>query len=119
MAKQNTKKQGIKIINLSTERNAFSSLFHLFSGENQFEEVGKVRSLLSNQRARIIHIIKQGKPQSVYALAKMLGRDFKSVRKDLAILEHFGIVGLQKQGKTRESLKPVLNQDSLQISINF
>lgn len=119
MAKQNTKRQGIRAINLSTERSAFSSLFHLFSGENQFEEVGKVRSLLSNEKARIIHMIKQGHPKSVYSLAKMLGRDFKAVRKDLAILEHFGIISLQKQGKARESLKPTLNQDSLQISINF
>lgn len=119
MVKQNQKRQGIRSINLSTERNAFSSLFHLFSGENQFEEVGQVRALLSNERARIIHLIKQSHPKSVYALAKMLGRDFKSVRKDLVILEHFGIVSLQKQGKTRQSLKPVLNQDSLQISINF
>lgn len=118
--KAEAKKAGIKNISLELKRSAFSALFHMFSKEDIFEEVSKVRSLLSNERARILHAIKESKPRSIYHLAKMLGRDFKSVRKDIALLEHFGIVELvsSKSGK-RQSLKPVLKLDTLTLNINF
>ena len=120
MAKKRAKKrEGIKNITLQSKRGAFSTIFHLFSGEALFEEVTQVRALLSNERAKLLHAIKQNNPDSIYALAKMLGRDFQSVRKDIALLKHFGIISLQKQGKSRVSLKPVLNLDKLQININF
>ncbi len=84
------KREGIRNISLRLERNAFSSLFHLFSKEDLFSEVSIVRSLLSNEKAKIIHAIKEKNPASIYILAKQLGRDFKAVRKDVKILEHFG-----------------------------
>jgi len=118
MAKQ-VQRTGVKNISLELERSAFSSLFHFFSKKDLFGEVSQVRALLSNERARMIHDIKENKPKSVYALAKHLGREFKAVRKDIALLEHFGIVSLHKTGKNRKSLRPVLNLDSLQINIGF
>ena len=120
--KQETKSKqrtGIKNISLELKRSAFSALFHFFSNEDLFEEVAKVRALLSNERARIIHTIKESNPKSVYVLAKMLGRDFKSVRKDLKILEHFEVIKLEQQKGKRASFKPALNLDELQINIQF
>jgi len=114
------KREGIRNISLRLERNAFSSLLHLFSKEDLFSEVSIVRSLLSNEKAKILHVIKQNKPSSIYVLAKQLGRDFKAVRKDVSVLEHFGIIKLVKtENKKRKSLTPSLNMDSLQININF
>lgn len=116
------KKTGIKNISLELKRSAFSALFHMFSKEGLFEDVAKVRALLSNERARIIHTIKESKPKSLYQLAKLLGRDFKSVRKDIQLLEHFEIIELVKtshKNSKRQSLKPVLKLDTLQININL
>ena len=116
------KKEGIKNISLELERGTFSTLLHLFSKEDLFSEIAVVRNLLSNEKAKIIHTIKEKKPSSIYLLAKYLGRDFKAVRKDISILEHFGIIKLVKtkaKGKERESLMPVLSLDSLQINVNF
>ena len=116
------RRSGVKNISLELKRSAFSALFHMFSQEELFEEVSKVRALLSNERARMLHTIKESNPGSLYALAKLLGRDFKSVRKDIAILENFGIVGLvrtSKKGHKRQSLKPILKLDTLQINIKF
>ena len=116
------KRSGVKNISLELKRSAFAALFHMFSQEELFEEVSTVRALLSNERARIIHTIKTSSPGSLYGLAKLLGRDFKSVRKDISILEHFGIVGLvktSKKGQKRQSLKPVLKLDTLQLNIKF
>ncbi|MFC1685969.1 hypothetical protein ACFLZZ_03025 [Nanoarchaeota archaeon] len=118
--KQKKKKRaGIKYISLQHKRGTFGTLFHLFSRESLFGEVAQVRALLSNERAKLIHTIKQNDPSSIYVLAKMLDRDFQSVRKDIALLNHFGIVRLQKQGKSRVSLKPVINLDTLQINIKL
>ena len=119
---QTTKKTGIKNISLQLKRSAFAALFHMFAKDDVPEEVSKVRALLSNERARIIRTIKESKPNSLYSLAKLLGRDFKGVRKDIAILEHFGIIELVKtlpKGSRRPSVKPVLKLDALQINIQF
>ncbi len=117
-----SKKEGIKNISLLLKRGTFSSLLHLFSKEDLFSELSVVRNLLSNEKAKILHVIKESHPSSVYELAKLLGRDFKAVRKDLMTLEHLGIIKLvkiEKKGLKRESLMPVLNLDSLQINITF
>lgn len=114
------KREGIVNISLEPSRSTFSALLHLFSKEDLFSEVGLVRSLLSNEKAKIIHNIKERKPESIYVLAKYLGRDFKAVRKDISLLEHFGIIRLERKinGK-RKGLMPVLNMDSLQINMAF
>jgi len=117
--KQKKPREGIRYISLEHKRGAFSTLFHMLSKESLFGEVAQVRALLSNERAKLIHLIQEKNPSSVYELAKMVSRDFQAVRKDIALLQHFGIVKLQKHGKTRVSLKPVLNLDSLQINIKF
>ena len=116
------KREGIKNISLQLKRTAFSTLLHLFSKEDLFSEISVVRNLLSNEKAKILHVIKQNKPSSIYLLAKQLGRDFKAVRKDVATLQHFGIIKLERVSKKdskRKSLRPVLNLDSLQINITF
>ena len=113
------KREGEIYITLEPQRSTFSTLLHLFSKEDLFSEISIVRSLLSNEKAKIIHTIQEKKPVSIYVLAKQLGRDFKAVRKDLKILEHFGVIKLVKSSGKRQSLKPVLSLDSLKINISF
>ena len=115
-------RNAVKNVSLQLKRSAFSALFHMFSKADLYGEVAEVRALLSNERARILHIIKDSHPESVYALAKLLGRDFKSVRKDITLLQHFGILRLvktAKKGHKRQSLRPILQLDTLQINIKF
>ncbi|MFZ5954979.1 MAG: hypothetical protein ACOYT4_01010 [Nanoarchaeota archaeon] len=85
-----------------------------------FSDISLLRKLLSNEKSRILHIIKNEKISSIYALAKMLDRDLKSVRQDLKLLERFGFIGYyaQKTGK-RQCLIPYLMIDSLKISVNI
>jgi len=117
--KQQKKREGIKNISLEHKKGTFRALFNLIYGGQEVGEVAQVRALLSNERAKLIHIIKKDNPISIYVLAKLVGRDFQSVRKDVAILQHFGIIKLQKQGKKRVSLKPIINLDTLQINITL
>jgi len=110
-----------KTISITEKEGTFSTIFHRFkTGKKQNSEIANLRQLLSNEKARILHIIKTKKPSSIYELAKILGRDFKAVRQDIKLLEKFGFVELitsHKQG--RERLKPVVDVDKIIININL
>lgn len=83
-------------------------------------DIQDVRSLLTNEKARLLYLIKTEKPNSLYHLAKLAGRDFKAVKQDLVLLEKFGLIKFVKEKeKNRERLKPILQADKLSISINL
>ncbi|MBM3232381.1 hypothetical protein FJZ21_03335 [Candidatus Pacearchaeota archaeon] len=114
-------KTRIKEITITEDRGTFSSFFKKFSSEKEgfdFKGLASLRSLLSNEKARIIHVIKSRNPKSIYDVAKLVNRDFKSVSEDIKLLEEFGFIDLIKEstGK-RERLKPVIIIDTLKIDI--
>ena len=76
--------------------------------------------LASNEKAKILYTIKTKKPNSMYSLAKILERDFKSVSDDIKLLERFGFIEMiaEKTGK-RERLKPILSSDTITINIKI
>lgn len=116
MAKQ-TKEISISI---TEKEGAFTSIFSKIRGENRNSEVSTLRHLLSNEKARLLHIAKTKQPESIYKLAKLLGRDFKSVRHDIKILERFGFIELISSHKNnRELLRPVVDADQVIIKISL
>lgn len=85
-----------------------------------FEGIAALRQILSNEKARMLHVIKEKKPSSIYDLAKKLGRGFKSVNDDVKLLKRFGFVDLiQERVKNRTRLKPVIAADSIIINIKI
>ena len=115
------KKTRTKEINLSIESGAFTGFFKRLRGEKKsydFSGISALRQLFSNERARLLKTIKDKNPTSIYALAKLLGRDFKSVRGDLKLLERFGFIELDATAKgNRDTLKPILATDKVVITI--
>lgn len=114
-------KTRIREITITEDRGTFSSFFKKFStdkNEFDFKGLAPLRSLLSNEKARIIHVIKTRNPRSIYDVAKLVNRDFKSVSEDIKLLEEFGLIDLIKEatGK-RERLRPVAIVDVLKIDI--
>lgn len=84
------------------------------------EDIGLLRKLFSNQKTRILYTLKKEKPKSIYDLARILKRDFKSVYRDLKLLERFGFIEFVAEKKgDRESLKPVLRIETLYLQINI
>lgn len=84
------------------------------------EDVELLRKLFSNEKTRILHVLKTKKIKSIYDLAKILKRDFKSVYQDLKVLERFGFIEFHSEKKgNRESLKPVLKISSLNLVISI
>lgn len=116
------KQERIKKITLDAQKGTFSTLFSRFRGNEKAEnsDISLLRSILTNEKARILHTLKTKQPNSIYELAKLLARDFKSVRQDIMILEKMGFLELIPihKGK-REKLKPLLVVDSVEIKINL
>ena len=110
-------------ITIVEESGSFDTFLKKFAKEKigyDFEGLSALRRLLSNEKARIIHTIKAENPSSIYELAKILKRDFKSVNDDIKLLERFGFIDMisEKTGK-RERLKPIIVVDSIKIEIKI
>ena len=117
------KKTKIREINIVDKGGAFTSFFKKISGESEeydYEGIVALRKLLSNEKARLLHIIKSKHPDSIYSLSRTLGRDFKSVSEDIKLLERFGFIDLisEKTGK-RKRLKPIIASDQITINIKL
>ena len=83
-----------------------------------FEGISALRQLLSNEKARILHVIKTQEPGSIYELAKKLGRSFKSVSDDIHLLERFGFIELvEEKTKNRIRHKPEIVVDTITIHL--
>lgn len=114
------KRTKIRYVDVNVKEGGFVSKFIGSKKKHDFSDVALLRKLLSNEKSRILYLLKYKQPKSIYQLAKLLGRDFRSVHEDLKILERFGFIEFhsEKKGK-RQSLMPVLTIDSLQIEINI
>jgi predicted transcriptional regulator len=114
------KKTKIRYVDVNVNQGNFVSKLIGGKKAHDFSDIKLLRNLLSNEKARILYALKSEKPNSIYKLAKLLGRDFKSVREDIKVLERFGFIEFHstKTGK-REALKPVLSIEKLQIVINI
>jgi predicted transcriptional regulator len=115
-----TKSMQVSIVD---ESGTFTTFFKKFTGskkEYDFDGLSALRNLLSNEKARILHTIKNKKPKSIYELAKILKRDFKSVVEDIKLLERFGFVDLisEKTGN-RIRHRPEVTIDSLNLEIKI
>jgi len=114
-----------RIIDIYEKEGTFSYVLRKFTGTKQdynYDDMALLRKLLSNEKARMLNVIKIKKPGSIYALAKFLGRDFKSVRDDVLLLKKFGFVELveekNKSGQ-RISHKPVITATTINIMIRL
>ena len=115
-------KSKVREITIIDEGGTFNAILRRFteSKDYDFEGISLLRKLLSNEKAKLLHIIKTKKPNSIYALAKMAKRDFKSVSENIKLLEKFGFVDMisERTGK-RERLRPILTVDSMHIYIKL
>ena len=110
-----------RYLEINAQKDSFVSRFIGYKkNPHDFSDIALLRKLLSNEKAKILYILKTQKPSSIYQLAKILQRDFKSVREDVKTLEKFDFVEFieTKTGK-RKSLKPVLTADSINIIVSI
>lgn len=112
-------KKIVKEMNLRQQK----GIFAMMKGRERdggFEGVSSLRSLLSDGKARIIDVIKTKEPRSIYDLAKILGRPFKSVSKDVKLLREYGLVEISEEktkGRTRH--RPKMAADEITINVRI
>lgn len=112
------KKTKTLYIDLNVDEESIFSKFLTKKSSKDYDpsDIELLRKLFSSEKTRILYIIKNKNPSSIYQLSKLLKRDFKSVYQDLKVLERFGFLEFysEKNGK-KESLKPVLLADEVHL----
>ena len=114
------KKIKVREITITESQGTFSIFKKQKTSKKDYDFTGMLalRQLLSNEKARILHIIKTQKPHSIYELAKKLDRGFKSVSDDIKLLERFGFIELiEEKTKKRIRHKPEIVVDVVTIHI--
>ncbi len=108
-----------RYVEVNAGKGGFSGKLSGGGKDFDFSDLKLLRGLISNEKGRILYVLKNVKIGSIYGLAKELGRDFKSVHSDLKLLERFGFIDFvsKKNGK-RESLQPVLSVERMNLVIN-
>ncbi len=105
-------------ISISESSGSFSIFKKKDTSKKNFDFSGilSLRQLLTNEKARILHTIKYEKPESIYKLAKILNRNFKSVNDDLKVLEKFGLIEfVEEKTKNRIKHRPEIAIDTINI----
>ena len=119
------KAKTIRIKSVGQALKDFAKTYHALSdGKPVKREVGTffasmsaARKVLTENRIQILKTIKQHKPRSLYALAKLTGRDFKNVSDDVSFLHELGLVQLQKPQGIRSQRRPKLLSDHIYFEI--
>ncbi len=77
------------------------------------EDIGKI---LTRERIRLLHIIRENKPESISELARILNRKESNVHNDLTFLEGIGLLEIKK-GRNHVKKVPVVDYDALHITV--
>jgi predicted transcriptional regulator len=83
-----------------------------------FENLDVLRKVLTEERLRIVRMIKKGHPASIYELSKRLGRDVKNTFDDVQFLAQVGLVELKKSKAVRNKTTPEVNYDKILLEIS-
>lgn len=82
-----------------------------------FENLEAMRKILTDERLRILKVIKTEHPASIYELAKKLRRDIKNTFDDVQFLGRAGFVELKRTTDLRERTVPEVNYDKILLEI--
>src|SRR3989304_71494 len=71
-----------------------------------FDSIDSMRKVLTEERLKILRMVKKEHPASVYELAKKLKRDIKNTFNDVQFLAEAGLLELKKTKDGREKTTP-------------
>jgi predicted transcriptional regulator len=82
-----------------------------------FANLDVMRKVLTEERLRILKVIRKEHPTSIYELAKILERDIKNTFDDVQYLAEVGLIELKKSKEGREKITPLVNYDKILLEI--
>jgi predicted transcriptional regulator len=84
-----------------------------------FENIDDLRRVLTEKRLELMVVIARERPASVHELAGIVGRDYKNVSTDVALLERLGLVSLATSPGNGRDRKPTVPYDEIHVTINL
>ena len=83
-----------------------------------FNSIEDFRKVLTAQRMRLLSTVKNQKPASLYALSKLLKRDFKSISVDAKLLSEFGLLSfVETKRNGRRTLRPITKAKKIEMKM--
>ncbi len=82
-----------------------------------FVDLEAMRRVLTPKRLALLHLIRESRPESIYALARAADRDLKNVQADVSMLAKLGLVSLNRARTARDRIIPTVDYDRLQLQI--
>ena len=70
-----------------------------------FTSLEAARNFLTRERLALLHAIRTQRPESLYELARQVGRDFKNVQEDIRLLERHGLVRVARESRGKRTVK--------------
>jgi len=80
------------------------------------EDVAKI---LTNERIRLLQMIREKNPESISELAHLLDRSQSNVSNDVKYLEGIGLLELEVKNDPIMHKKPVVNYDAVRITVDL
>lgn len=85
-----------------------------------FNDISSMYKFMSKERLKLVSVIKNKKPQSIYELAQLVNKDQGYVSKELKFLSRLGVVGLTPDNSgVREKLIPTFNYDNIVFDVQI
>lgn len=83
-----------------------------------FENLETMRKAITEERVKILKVVKQRHPESIYDLAKMLHRNLKNVSDDVHYLAGLGLIELERAtANGRDKTVPFVHYDKIMLEI--
>ena len=82
-----------------------------------FESIEGFRKALTTKRLELLRLIKVKHPESLQELARLAGRDMKSIVTDIHILESLDLVDLKRNNRGRKQSTPTVDYDRIDLQI--
>lgn len=83
-----------------------------------FATVGELRKILTDRRIELLRALMNidGAAESISALADDLGRDYRTVHDDVALLEDYGLLFVVEEGQSK---RPYLPYERIHLDVEF
>jgi predicted transcriptional regulator len=84
-----------------------------------FENVAELRRILTEKRLGLLLAITRHRPASVHELAGLVGRNYKNVSTDIAMLQRLGLVSLPSQTGKGRAQAPTVPYEEIHVTIDL
>ena len=82
-----------------------------------FTSLSAIAKALSPARLELLGVILKQKPASIYALAKLVERDFKNVYSDIRLLVEIGLIDLKLHEGKHDAARPVAKYSGYEVDL--